>query len=162
MKTTFLLITFSIFSIAYSQQVDDFKVKTSSDSTFSTKSITEPYLVILFLSSECPFDKNYTERIKQLIVSFPQHYFMTVGNKAFKNISHFKTNKTLQNTFNIKKTPTAIVLKNLPGGFLTLYKGPIDDNAQLPTKVKNDYLRNVLKNPSLQNEERYIPGCVIH
>lgn len=162
MKTIFLLITFSLCSLGFGQRIDDFKIRISNDSVFTSNTISEPYIVLFFLAQECPFDKVYKERIMKLKKAFPHYFYMTVGNVKLDNIPQFKKNKSLQYTFNVEKTPTVVVIKNLANGFNIIYKGPIDDNAQLPNKVKQHYLHDVLKNPVSQKGEFYTPGCVLH
>ncbi len=144
------------------QRVSDFRVRISEDSVFTITSIKEPYVVLLFLSKECPFDNLYKNRIAALKNEFPQYLFLVIGNAFIPNITTLSTSKSLKYEFGIKKTPTAVVAKNNANGLSIIYKGPIDDNAQLPSKVKKDYLKEVLTHPTPQTKELYIPGCVLH
>ncbi len=161
LKTIFLLIIFSgYFSATQAQQISHFEINISKDSIFTSKSISETYIVFFFLADDCPFDKVYQSRIENIVKKYPQYKYIYVGDSD-KSPNKIPMTKMTQIRFGIVKTPSAILCKNTSTGLRILYKGAIDDNPQLNENVKNTYLENVLKNIPDSYIEKKTVGCKI-
>lgn len=117
-------------------------------------------VVVFFTSNECPYDNYYKTRIKQLIDLYPKVQFLLINSNddpqesIEKMAIHFtdlnipyladKDQKVME-LFGAKKTPEAFLLKPIGGKFVLLYSGAIDDNPQVATDTKQNYLREAIE-----------------
>jgi hypothetical protein len=73
--------------------------------------------------------------------------------------------QTLMQQFGATKNPQAFLLKNDGGKFTVVYKGAIDDNAQVEADVRHAYLKDavdiLLTNQKIETTEVRPVGCTI-
>ena len=140
-------------------------------------------MVLIFTSNSCPYDEYYRKRIEELSRSYQDKVPVLLVN------SHTEPNESpdqmaargkalglkipyladkdqvLMATLNVKKTPEAFLLKNDNGKFTVVYRGAIDDNAQVEADVRHHYLRDaidiMLSNQNIQTPEVRPVGCVL-
>ena len=138
-------------------------------------------MVIIFTSNACPYDEYYRKRIDQLARSYQDKVPVLLVNahtEANESIEMMKEKaralnlrvpyladkeQTLMGSLNVKKSPEAFVLKNDNGKFSVIYRGAIDDNAQVEADVRHHYLRDaidiMLSNQKVETPEVRPVGC---
>jgi hypothetical protein len=138
-------------------------------------------MVLIFTSNSCPYDEYYRKRIEQLSQSYQDKVpIVLVNSHADANESPEKMaakanalnmrvpyladkDQTLMTSLNVKKSPEAFLLKNDNGKFTVVYRGAIDDNAQVEADVHHRYLRDaidiMLNNQQIQTPEVRPVGC---
>jgi hypothetical protein len=164
---TFLIVSFS----AYGQQpIHNFTLTNVVDggmvSLDGYPSCTG--LVAIFTGNECAFDNYYTSRIKSLVDRYagkiqfilinsyqePEESAekMAVEYRAWNLHIPYLADKdqTAMDCMGAKKSPEAFLLKNVGNKYVLVYSGAIDDNAQVPSDVKENYLT--------QNIDKLIAG----
>ncbi|HET9487728.1 MAG TPA: thioredoxin family protein, partial [Chryseosolibacter sp.] len=71
--------------------------------------------------------------------------------------------QTLMANLNVRKSPEVFLLKNENGKFTVVYRGAIDDNAQVEADVRHHYLRDaidiMLNKQKIQTPEIRPVGC---
>jgi hypothetical protein len=71
--------------------------------------------------------------------------------------------QTLVAALDVRKSPEAFLLKNNNGKFTVVYRGAIDDNAQVEADVRHSYLRDaidiMLTNQKIETPEVRPVGC---
>lgn len=124
-----------------------------------------PTLVLLFVQNECAFVERYQKRITKLLQDFggqdirfvlinpntskdPLHESQAAMKKKLSawgwsvdylaDVDQLLTQKT-----KVHKVPLAVVIQSSTGDIW--YKGPIDDNPQVPTDVEHPYLQQALQ-----------------
>jgi hypothetical protein len=185
MKTIFALM-FSLTSvITYAQQLTDFKlVNVMNDQTVSAGSFPScSGLVVIFTSNTCPYDEYYRARVAKLASSYTDKVPVLLVNsqtdpaeskenmvkKAKQSNFSFPyledKNQTLMTALDAKKTSEAFLLKNDGGKFTVVYRGAIDDNAQVEADVRHNYLRDaidiMLANQRIETAEVRPVGCTL-
>lgn len=140
-------------------------------------------MVLIFTSNSCPYDEHYRKRIDELsrvyqdkvpVVLVNSHTepnespeLMAARGKALNLKVPYLADKdqVLMANLNVKKTPEAFLLKNDNGKFAVVYRGAIDDNAQVEADVRHPYLRDaidiMLNNQTIQTPEVRPVGCVL-
>jgi hypothetical protein len=138
-------------------------------------------MVLIFTSNNCPYDEYYRQRINQLAQTYQDKVpvllvnahiepnespeLMAAKGKALNLPMPYLADKdqTLVTTLNVKKSPEAFLLKNENGKFIVVYRGAIDDNAQVEADVRHHYLRDaidiMLTNQQIQTPEVRPVGC---
>lgn len=119
-------------------------------------------LVLIFTSNTCPYDGYYHRRIIDLSSRYRDRVpFLLVNSHIEPNESPAmmaakgKTvslnmpyladkEQALMVSLDVRKTPEAILLKNEGGAFTVVYRGAIDDNAQVEADVRHHYLRDAI------------------
>src|SRR5688572_29697856 len=169
------------------QKVNDFSLKDSKGQDVSLGNFKEMKTVVLvFTNNECPYAKLYEKRLINLNNLYQdrgvrfvfvnpaigQENGETVAAMAQKvtdsNI-HFPyladEGQVVSQAFGATKTPEFFVLHNVNNEFILKYKGAIDDNPQLETGVKENYLKNaieaVLGNRNIDAFDKRATGCLI-
>lgn len=185
MKTIAVLFCSFMSVIASAQQLTDFKlVNVVNDQTVSTGSYPScSGLVIIFTSNTCPYDEYYRARIAKLATSYqdkvpvllvnsqpdPTESKENMAKKAKQANFSFPyledKNQTLMTALDAKKTSEAFLLKNDGGKFTVVYRGAIDDNAQVEADVRHHYLRDaidiMLANQKIETAEVRPVGCTL-
>ncbi len=138
-------------------------------------------VVVLFTGNECPYDNYYKDRIKQLIDSYAGKIQVLLVNSydnpqesPEKMAIHYTDlnapyladkDQTVMETFGARKSPEAFLLKPTNGKFTVLYSGAIDDNPQVATDTKQNYLRDaidkLLENQKTEYVNNRAMGCTI-
>lgn len=138
-------------------------------------------MVLIFTSNTCPYDNYYRRRIEQLSQAYQDKVPVLLVNSSTdpaempeQMLAHGKAlnlsipyladkEQTLMTSLNVKKTPEAVLLKNNNGEFTVVYRGAIDDNAQVEADVRHHYLRDaidiMLNNQNIQTPEVRPVGC---
>jgi hypothetical protein len=138
-------------------------------------------MVIIFTSNACPYDDYYRKRIDQLSRSYQDKVPVLLVNahtepnesvermrekgKALNLGVPYLADKdqALMTNLNVKKSPEAFLLKNENGKFMVIYRGAIDDNAQVEADVRHHYLRDavdiMLSNQKVETPEVRPVGC---
>ena len=138
-------------------------------------------MVLIFTSNTCPYDDYYGQRIQQLGQAYQDRVPVLLINSSAEAsesseqmVARGRTlnlkvpyladkDQVLMTSLNIKKTPEAVLLKNVNGKFTVVYRGAIDDNAQVEGDVRHHYLRDaidiMLNNQNIQTPEVRPVGC---
>lgn len=138
-------------------------------------------MVLIFTSNSCPYDEYYRQRIEALSQAFPDRVPVLLVNshtepaesseKMVEKARQLKLgvpyladkDQALMANLNVRKSPEAFLLKNQNGRFTVVYRGAIDDNAQVAADVRHHYLRDaidlMLNNQRIQTPEVRPVGC---
>jgi hypothetical protein len=183
MKKMFVLLACFTGSYAFSQQVNNFKlVNVLNDQPVSPENYPScAGMVIIFTSNACPYDEYYRNRISKLSQAYqdrvpvllvnahtaPEESKENMVKKARQlNLSIpylADKSQTLVAALDVRKSPEAFLLKNNNGKFAVVYRGAIDDNAQVEADVRHSYLRDaidiMLTNQTIATPEVRPVGC---
>lgn len=183
MKKMFVLLACFIGSYAFAQQVNNFNlVNVLNDQTVSPANYPScAGMVIIFTSNACPYDEYYRNRISKLSQAYqdrvpvllvnahadPEESKENMAKKAKQlNLSVpylADKDQTLVAALDVRKSPEAFLLKNNNGKFAVVYRGAIDDNAQVEADVRHSYLRDaidiMLTNQKIETPEVRPVGC---
>lgn len=183
MKKMFVLLACLTGSYAFSQQVNNFNlVNVLNDQTVSPENYPScAGMVIIFTSNACPYDEYYRNRISKLSQAYqdrvpvllvnahadPEESKENMARKAKQlNLSIpylADKDQTLVAALDVRKSPEAFLLKNNNGKFAVVYRGAIDDNAQVEADVRHSYLRDaidiMLTNQKIETPEVRPVGC---
>ena len=138
-------------------------------------------MVLIFTSDACPYDEYYRKRIAQIAQTYQERVpVLLINSHTEPNESTEKMAATgkalnlnvpyladkgqeLMTNLDVKKSPEAFLLKNDGGKFIVVYRGAIDDNAQVEADVRHHYLRDaidiMLTNQKIQTPEVRPVGC---
>jgi thioredoxin-related protein len=183
MKKILLSLLYLIALNSFAQQVSNFSLvnvlngQTVSPATYPSCA----GLVIIFTSNACPYDEYYRNRIKQLSQTYQDRVPVllvnahTEPNESAENMvkkgkqAGFSMpyladkDQTLMAMLDARKSPEVFLLKNNDGKFSVVYKGAIDDNAQVEADVRHSYLRDaidiMLTNQKIETPEVRPVGC---
>jgi peroxiredoxin len=181
-----LLFSVSAFAQSGAYQLGDkvanFSLKGSNNKTASLQDYANAKTVVLvFTNTQCPYSKLYENRLVTLASTYSgkgvQFIFVNPGvgdggetleSMASKNYNFpylADEGQALSKRFGATKTPEVFVLHNDGKDFVLKYRGAIDDNPQMESSVKNQYLRNVidsvLANKTVATLEKRATGCLI-
>lgn len=166
---------------AHAQQVANFKlVNVLNNQTVSLDTYPScEGIVIIFTSNNCPFDEYYRNRISRIAQSYPDRLPVLLVNSNPEDNIESMTRKgnqlqlrvpyladkdqTLMAALDARKSPEVFLLKNSGGKFMVVYRGAIDDNAQVEADVRNHYLKDamdiLLANQKIETPEMRAVGC---
>lgn len=138
-------------------------------------------LVLIFTSNSCPYDDYYRKRIDQLAKAYQDRVPVVLVNahaEPNESVERMveKANllnltipyladkdQTLMTSLNVRKSPEVVLLANSSGNFSVVYRGAIDDNAQVEADVHHHYLRDaidaMLSNQKITTPEVRPVGC---
>lgn len=175
-----ILLILPIF--AHAQVIGDFSltdVRTGNEISLSSYS-DKKAVVIFFTSINCPFDKYYVNRIGQFINNFSQKgvQVLMVNSIPSESLEDMKAGslnyeapyladrqQVVMKLLGASKSPEAIILVPVNGGFRNRYQGAIDNNPQVESDVKKAYLIQNLNDILTGNPKTYadiLPvGCRI-
>ncbi len=170
------------------QKVNDFTLKDSKGQDVSLSNFKDvKTVVVVFTNNLCPYAKLYENRLISLNNVYQDRgvrfVFVnpaigqetggeTVADLAKKvndsNI-HFPyladEGHKVSQAFGATKTPEVFVLHNVNNEFVLKYKGAIDDNPQLESGVKENYLKTaidaILNNRNFDAFDKRATGCLI-
>lgn len=186
MKKPILLIVFVFaFGFLQAQEVPNFTLtnvlngQTISLDTYPSCS----GMLIIFTSNACPYDEHYRARIASLSNTYQNNVPLllvnplTEENESAENMAKkakalgigipylADKDQKLMQALGATKTPHAFLLKNSGGKFTVVYKGAIDDNAQVAADVRHAYLKDaieiMLSNQTIATPEVRPVGCTI-
>lgn len=185
MRKLIALLALVVCFAANAQTVQDFKlVNVLNGNTVSLGTYPScEGLLIIFTSNACPYDEYYRARINKLARDYQDKVPVLLVN------SHVDANEsadamvkkaqqagislpyladkdqTLMNALGATKSPAVYLLKNNGGKFTIVYKGAIDDNAQVEADVRHHHLKDaidiMLANQAVQTPEVRPVGCTI-
>lgn len=140
-------------------------------------------IVILFTGNTCPYDEYYRARITKLSHDYQDKVPVLLVNSHVdpnesaenmkKKADEVKwtlpyladKNQVLMTSLGATKSPSVYLLKNNGGQFHIVYRGAIDDNAQVEADVHHQYLKDaieiMLANQTIQTSEVRPVGCTI-
>ncbi|UXP31944.1 redoxin domain-containing protein [Reichenbachiella agarivorans] len=154
----------SLFVSAQDVNLDALKLWNVQKEDIVNLPINKGITVILFTSTDCPYDQLYEDRIFALQKKYggKADFFMinantpsNTGDNSTKtkaqakqyNIPYFiDQNLDAVRVFQIEKSPEAVVLTTKNGNTTMVYHGAIDDNPQSENNVRVKYLESVLNN----------------
>jgi hypothetical protein len=138
-------------------------------------------LVLIFTSNNCPYDEYYRRRIAEIGQAYHDQVPLLLVNsntEGEESVDMMATKakqvgvtvpyladkgQTLMTALNVRKSPEAFLLKNQNGKFTVVYRGAIDDNAQVEADVRHHYLRDaidiMLSNQEISTPEVRAVGC---
>ena len=140
-------------------------------------------MLIIFTSNACPFDEYYRSRITSLSREYQDKVpVLLINSYVDPNESKEQMTRKAQQlgltipyladkdqslmaTLGVTKSPSAFLLKNNGGKFSVVYKGAIDDNAQVEADVHHHHLKDaidiMLANQTIETAEVRPSGCTI-
>ena len=140
-------------------------------------------IAVIFTSNTCAFDEYYRGRISKLAIDYSDRVPVLLVNSGIEpgdsedNMSKKATQlklkvpylsdkeQSLMKQLGATRTPQVFLLKNNGGSFSIVYRGAIDDNAQVEADVRNAYLKDaidiLLTNQAIQTPEVRPMGCTI-
>jgi len=117
-------------------------------------------VVIIFTSTDCPYDHYYLSRIWELIETYQSRITLLLINpnpeesmdRMKKYVARNKLTvpylwdleQNVMSTLAARKSPECFLLQNTGGKFKVVYKGAIDDNAQTAGEVNHFYLKDAI------------------
>jgi hypothetical protein len=138
-------------------------------------------MVIIFTSNSCPYDEYYRNRIAKLAQTYHERVPVLLVNsnpdapEAIEAMTRkakqlnlslpylADKDQVLMTNLNAKKSPEAFLLRNSNGKFSVVYHGAIDDNPQVESDVRQNYLRDavdiLLSKQSITTPEVRPVGC---
>lgn len=179
-----LVITLCLISIhGFGQVVNNFKLQNVMNQQIISLD-TYPScegMVLIFSSNSCPYDQYYRNRIAKISQTYQDRVplvlinsytepnespdkMLAMGKQLHLNIPYLvDKDQTLMTSLNVRKSPEAFLLKNQNGKFTVVYRGAIDDNAQVEADVRHHYLRDaidiMLTNQKIETPEVRPVGC---
>jgi hypothetical protein len=180
----FLLVVLMLLSGKnFAQQISNFNL-VNVVSNQSISPATYPScegMIIIFTSNACPYDEYYRGRISKLAQTYKDRVPVLLVNshadpaeskenmvakaKAVNLPVPYLADKdqTLMASLDAKKSPEAFLLKNVNGNFVVVYRGSIDDNAQVEADVRSFFLKeavdNMLAKRKIETPEVRPVGC---
>lgn len=140
-------------------------------------------VVIIFTSNTCAYDEYYRGRVNKLSKDYQDKVPVLLVNSGVEPAESVENmvkkaqqlglsapyladkDQTLMQQFGATKNPQAFLLKNDGGKFTVVYKGAIDDNAQVEADVRHAYLKDavdiLLTNQKIETTEVRPVGCTI-
>jgi peroxiredoxin len=140
-------------------------------------------IVVIFTTNVCAFDNYYRARINKLSNDYRDKVGVLLVNSSVdpaESVDNMAKkaqqlslgmpyladkDQTLMQSFGASRTPQAYVLKNDGGKFSIIYRGAIDDNAQVEADVHRTYLKDaievMLSNQKIETPEVRPVGCTI-
>ena len=172
-------------SPSIAQQVSDFSLinvingKAVSLETFPSCS----GVAIIFTTNACPYDEYYRRRIAKLSNEYADKVPVLLVNSSIDPVESAENmtkkaqqlglsipylsdkDQTLMLKLGATKSPQVFLLKNDGGKFQVVYKGAIDDNAQVEADVRHAYLKDaidiMLTNQKIATADVRPVGCTI-
>jgi len=182
---TITTLTFVISAMAaFGQQpVNPFALTNVADGGSVSLDTYSTPVVVIFTSNECAFDNYYTSRIKSLIEGYAgKVQFLLINahlepaESAEKMTMKYKAwgldvpyladkDQLAMDILGARKSPEAFLLQKAAGNYLIVYKGLIDDNPQIASDVKQNYLKEsidkLLAGQKITVPEMRAIGCSI-
>lgn len=181
MKKIIVLFACLINLTGFAQQVSNFSlINVLNDQAVSPDSYPScAGMVIVFTTNNCPYDDYYRSRLSKISQSYQDRVPVLLVNSS-PDPADTKENmvkkgkqlnlpyladkdQSLMASLDARKSPEAFLLKNEGGKFSVVYRGAIDDNAQVEADVRHSYLRDaidiMLTNQKIQTPEVRPVGC---
>lgn len=184
-RLTLIAALMVCMSYAIAQQVSDF----SLTNVVNGKAVSlETYpscsgVAIIFTTNACPYDEYYRGRIAKLSNDYADKVPVLLVNSSNDPVESSENmtrkaqqlglsipylsdkDQSLMTQLGATKSPQVFLLKNESGKFRVVYRGAIDDNAQVEADVRHAYLRDaidiMLTNQKIATAEVRPVGCTI-
>lgn len=133
------------------------------------------FIVVIFTSNVCAYDGYYSERLKSMVTFYRNTAQFVLVNSyqeaeetndkmkskyeswGFNGVPYLADkDQAWMKAFGARKSPEVFVLDS---SMKVIYTGAIDDNPQVATAVKDNYLKKVLDGGSVGNTRAV--GCTI-
>ncbi len=137
-------------------------------------------VVVIFTSMSCTFDLYYQTRLADMATNYNNTdiQILFVNSIPSEPVSQLKSDvaewdapyladkqQVVMRLLNASKSPEAVILIPVNGGFRKIYQGAIDNNPQVPADVKKPYLiqnlKDLLAGESLTYGDVLPVGCRI-
>ncbi len=121
----------------------------------------QPWVLLVFINTDCPYGKVYETRLAQLRQQFPaeQLGYVCISPEAEADgeMQHYGRTHHYQHAFlqderqilsrrlGIEKVPEVVLLQRRKGRFYVRYRGAIDDSPHRPEAVQQSYLQQALR-----------------
>jgi hypothetical protein len=184
MNRVVLFLFLLICQASFGQRlVSNFALINVSDSTTVSLDSFSTDVAVIFTSNECAFDRYYHERIRALVGTYSGKIQFLLVNSYVELPESPMAMKEKHKTWSLqvpyladkeqvvmtllgaKKTPEVFLLHKSGGAFSISYHGPIDDNPQVASDVKQNYLKvsidKLLAGQPLDAAEVRVIGCTI-
>jgi thioredoxin-related protein len=185
MKRLMVVVLGLISLNANAQQVNNFNLQNVlNDKTVSLDTYPScEGMIIIFTTNACPYDEYYRKRISKLSQTYQDRVPVLLVNASAEpadskdnmvkkakelniNIPYLADkDQALMTNLDVKKSPEAFLLKNVNGKFSVVYRGALDDNAQVEADVRHNYLRDaidiMLTNQTIATPEVRPVGCTL-
>lgn len=137
--------------------------------------------VLIFTSTDCPYDDQYIERIQELVKQYGDRlsFFLinaspedtpqrirakvTSWQLGFPCVQDY--DQIIFKTLAARKTMEAFIISNIKSNLKIIYRGPIDDNPQVADDADFHYLadaiQHYLNGQQVINPEARVTGCII-
>ncbi len=184
MKAIITILLIGIFTVSKSQVKDFQGLDVRSNQSVSLNDYkSKKAVVVIFTSNVCPYSVYYEGRITQLVSDFNNEvqFLLVNSHKDDKESTEEMKNKIstwginvpyiadkdgkIMQSFKARKSPEVYLLKSGSNGFSVFYKGAIDNNPQVASDVKDQYLKKNIQSlisggsPSTQSTRPI--GCMI-
>ena len=184
-KVLLLFIMVTSYSIGAQTPIQNFTLTNVVD---GSKQTLENYantvgVAVLFTSNDCPYDRYYLNRIKNLVNAYEgKIQFLLVNSYQEPGESEEKMKEaygrwtlstpylsdkeqTLMGSLGAKKSPEVFLLKRDGKNYVIVYSGAIDDNPQVESAVNQQHLKiaieKLLSSDKLEILTERAVGCTI-
>jgi len=184
MKMIATLTFVALSLLAFGQQpVNPFALTNVADGSSVSLDKFSTSVVVIFTSNECAFDNYYSTRIKSFIEGYSgKIQFLLINahlepaesseQMAMKyktwglNVPYLADKDQLaMDILGAKKSPEAFLLQKTADKYFIVYKGLIDDNPQVASDAKKNYLKDsidkLLAGQKISVPEMRAIGCSI-
>ena len=157
------IVTFISLSAVSAQTVKDFSLQNAANGKMVSLQDfkSSAGVAIIFTSNVCPFSVYYEGRITQLVADYKNkgiQFILINSHLESKESETEMANKwsawgiripylidkdqAILTALGARKSPEVFLLKNSGGNFEIYYKGSIDNNPQVASDVKDQYLKD--------------------
>ena len=140
-----------------------------------------PGVILIFTSTDCPYDDYYLNRIKGLADTYkstvPVLLINSNSDETGDNMKKYVEQNNLtvpylwdleqkvKSALGANKSPECFLLDRSGGKFNIVYRGAIDDNAQTESSVNHSYLKDavekLMSKQKIETKEMRPVGCSI-
>jgi peroxiredoxin len=179
-----LLILLFVTCTCSAQMVQNFSLTNVSSGQYVALAdfYSKPGVVIIFTSTDCPYDNFYLSRIQELVATYQSRLPILLINsnldESMDQMKKYASEKNItvpylwdleqkaMSALGARKNPECFLLQPSGDKFKVVFKGAFDDNPQTPSAVNKFYLRdaieNLLSKMKIETTEVRPVGCSIH
>ncbi len=185
MKMILLSLMVTSLSLGAQTPIQNFTLTNVADgSTPSLENYSNTAgVAVVFTSNDCPYDRYYLKRIKNLVNTYQgKVQFLLINSyqepgeseekmkEAFTrwnlNIPYLSDKEQIaMSSLGAKKSPEVFLLKHDGKNYTIVYSGAIDDNPQVESAVNQAYLKTaiekLLSKNKLEIQTEHAVGCSI-
>lgn len=182
MKTVLTVLLFSIASGSFAQVISEPLEAIGQDGKYvRMNGAGSEGLVIFFTATRCPYDDHYLERMKKYAAKYAgkiRFYFVNASAEDTPEDIRKKLtgwgneipylhdpDQNVLRALNAKRTSEVFYLQKTSQGFSLAYRGPLDDNPQVPEDADRNYLLDAIEATMAGNKPEAVTarpaGCFI-